>query len=438
MRLLHPQRATRSVVLVAVTAVLASLLTMLTAGSASAAARPSPGSFTGFAFDARCTPSQEEMDAWRTTSPFWGVGVYIGGSSMACEDQSALTTRWVRRQTRLGWKVLPIWVGAQAACTSYADRIDPDPADAYAAARRQGRAEARRAVARADELGVPPRSTLWYDLEDFPLADDDCRRSALRFLSGWTEQLHRQGWRSGVYANVAAAIHALDNADKLSPGSYRLPDQVWYAWDNGRADTDIAHRWVREDSWRPGGRIHQYALDTSAEYGGVRLHIDRSFLDVGEGSVAPRAGRSCGVELDFRRYRRLARGDRGAQVRAAQCLLKQERLFRQRVDGRFDRATYRAVRSFQRAHHLRVTGRLTAGTWTVLLADGASPVLKVGSASNAVRRVQRALNAAVGARLQVTGVFTARTTRMVKRYQKQQHLARTGVVADDTWDALRG
>ena len=284
----------------------------------------------------------------------------------------------------------------------------------------------------------PRRSTLWYDLEDFPLVDDDCRRSALRFLSGWTEQLHRLGWESGVYANVAAAIHALDNADKLSPGSYTMPDQVWYAWDNGDADTDIAHRWVREGSWRPGGRVHQYDLDTFAAYGGVRLHIDRSFLDVGRGSVAPRAERSCGVDLDFRHYRRLVRGSRGAQVQAAQCLLRHKHRFHQRIDGRFDRATYRAVRAFQRSRDLRVTGRVTAATWTVLLAEGSSPVLKVGSASNPVRRVQRALNAAVGARLPITGVFNARTTMMVKRFQKQHALPRTGVVADDTWAALEG
>jgi hypothetical protein len=420
----------------AATAVAVMLGMVALAAPAQAAGRVSPGSFTGYAFDATCTPTQAQMDVWRTTSPFWGVGVYLGGSSMACDDQSALTASWVTKQTRRGWIVLPLWVGPQAACTSYADRIADAPGRNYAAANRQGRREARRAIARAQELGIHKGSTLWYDLEDFALAGDDCRRSALRFLSGWTEQLHGRGWTSGVYGNVAAAVHALDNADKLSPGSYTMPDQIWYAWNNGKANTAIKTRWVRPNSWRPGGRVHQYALDTTAGYGGVELHIDRNFVDVGRGSVAPRARHTCGVDLDFRHYRRLVRGSRGAQVQALECLLRQKRKFHRRIDGRFDRATYRAVKAFQRSRDLRVTGRVTKGTWTVLLAEGPSPVLKVGSAQDAVRRVQRALNASVDARLRITGVYNRRTEQRVKRFQKRHHLDRTGVVAGDTWAAL--
>jgi peptidoglycan hydrolase-like protein with peptidoglycan-binding domain len=51
--------------------------------------------------------------------------------------------------------------------------------------------------------------------------------------------------------------------------------------------------------------------------------------------------------------------------------------------------------------------------------------------------VQRALNAATDARLTVTGVFDRATTRAVTRYQRGVDLPRTGVVAPDTWDALR-
>lgn len=215
-------------------------VTLLADASASAAERRRKG-LTGYAFDARCAPTQEQMDAWLTSSPFWGVGVYIGGSTMSCRPtatdagQAYLDATWVARQRANGWRVLPIWVGPQAACqTSYGDLIDPNPAGAYAAADARGRAEAAAAVARARELGLPAGTTLWYDLEGgFDV--EDCRRSALRFLSGWTAALHDLGHRSGVYSSVSAGIHALDNADNLSPGSYEMPDQVWYAWYNARS-----------------------------------------------------------------------------------------------------------------------------------------------------------------------------------------------------------
>ena len=56
--------------------------------------------------------------------------------------------------------------------------------------------------------------------------------------------------------------------------------------------------------------------------------------------------------------------------------------------------------------------------------------MKYGSASVAVRRLQRALNAADAAGLTVTGVFEGRTTAAVKSYQRGHGLAQTGVVTD--------
>jgi peptidoglycan hydrolase-like protein with peptidoglycan-binding domain len=54
-----------------------------------------------------------------------------------------------------------------------------------------------------------------------------------------------------------------------------------------------------------------------------------------------------------------------------------------------------------------------------------------------VRRVQRALNAAVDARLPITGVFAASTRKAVRAYQRAVDLAANGVVAGNTWAQLR-
>ena len=194
-----------------------------------------------------------------------------------------------------GWRLLPIWVGPQAACHPlYSDRIDPSPTGSYAAADARGRAEAAAAVTRARELGLPAGSTLWYDLEGgFDLADDDCRRSALRFLSGWTLALHDLGYRSGAYSSISAGIHALDNADNLSPGSYTLPDQVWYAWYNGRADVGTDPDGSAPAAGRASGSTSTQA-HTLATYGGVPLTIDRNFMELDGGSLPPRSTRACG------------------------------------------------------------------------------------------------------------------------------------------------
>jgi len=411
-------------------------VSVLTTCSAQAVERPTPGSITGFAFDTCAAPTQAEMDAWRTSSPFWGVGVYIGGANRSCA-QDNLTNSWVVTQSRQGWRVLPFWVGPQASCSTRSDfsaLVDEDPARGYAAARRQGQEEARAAVQAAQDLGFAKHSTLWYDMENFELGySNDCRRSALSLLSAWTKTLHNLGFVSGVYGQTM--IWALDFADKASPGSYAMPDQIWYT-SPGHPTTWIRPNRVRASSWSPHQRMHQYSIDHDATYGGVTLHIDRSFMDVGHGSVAPSPRRTCGVRVDFPHYRQLGPGARNGQVGAAQCLLRQRGFLKGKISGRFGPGTARATQAFQRSRHLFATGRVGPPTWTALLSAGSSPVVKRGSTSDAVRRVQRALNAATPVRLDVTGVFDAATTAAVSGYQKALGMVVTGVVAKDTWDQL--
>jgi hypothetical protein len=385
------------------------------------------------------------MDAWLTSSPFWGVGVYIGGSTASCRTtatdpgQPHLDATWVATQRARGWRVLPIWVGPQASCqTAYGDLIDANPAGSYAAADARGRAEATAAVTRARELDLPSRTTLWYDLEGgFDVANDDCRRSALRFLSGWTSALHDLGYRSGVYSSVSAGIHALDNADNISTGSYEMPDQVWYAWYNGRADVDIDTQWVRGSSWE-GERVHQYEAHTTATYGGVALTIDRNFLELDGGSPAPRSTRACGrTKVDFGSYPRLRTGSRGDRVAALQCLLRKNGRYRGRLDGRYDRDVVRAVTTYQRRHDLRRTGKADRSTWMALFAQGSGPLMKVGSAGESALRLQRALRASGARSVKPSGVVDNRTAKAVARFQRRVGLDATGVVTPETWAALQ-
>jgi hypothetical protein len=451
----RPASRRASVVLTAVLTLATAVAGVLVASPAPAEAanRVTPGNFTGYGFDQCITPSQEKMDAWLTSSPYWAVGIYIAGDSRYCGDdkQTHLTREWVATQLRHGWRLLPITVGPQASCAArYKDkvRIDPDPTSNYAAARTQGRLEARDTVARARALGIAPKSTLWYDLEAYDIGNQRCRESSLHFLSAWTRTLRNLGFVSGVYSSAASGIRALDDARVLEPGRYVMPDRVWIAeWvkpeDHRRPPTanppSLLSAFVRHDGWLPKRRMRQYRGDHDETYGGVSINIDTNYLDLGRGTLPGKKFAYCGgVNVDFPRYRILSQGDRKPQVRAIQCFMKRKKLYAGKVSGFYNRATERAVRRYQRARGLRGDGRMLRSTWTHLLSEGArTPVVKIGSGGNPVRRVQRSLNAASHAELSVDGIFGPSTTRAVRAYQAQVGLRRTGVVATDTWTRLQ-
>ncbi|QNN54179.1 glycoside hydrolase domain-containing protein [Nocardioides mesophilus] len=70
-------------------------------------------------------------------------------------------------------------------------------------------------------------------------------------------------------------------------------------------------------------------------------------------------------------------------------------------------------------------------------AAATTPLLKFGSGGPAVRRLQRALNAAGPARLRVTGTFLAPTRDAVRALQRRRGLPATGVVTGRLWRQLQ-
>jgi peptidoglycan hydrolase-like protein with peptidoglycan-binding domain len=315
-------------------------------------------------------------------------------------------------------------------------RIDPAPADSYAAARGQGRAEAAKTVGVAQSLGISAGSTLWYDIESFPTAGTDCRESALSFLSAWTNRLHTLGYVSGVYSSASTGIKILDDARATRPGSFSLPDRVWIAdWNLRR---DVFSTFVRDDGWMPHQRVHQYRGGHPETHGGVTIEVDNNWVDLGTGSTIAREPLHCGgaAAFNFPSYPTRRVGDTGALVRTVQCLVREKGFYTGAVDGVYDAAVGSAVRRWRVGHGLSSITAVGPSAWVALLSEGTSPLLKYGAASPAVRRLQRALNAADAAALPVTGVFADRTRDAVARYQADHGLARTGVVTASVWTRL--
>ena len=230
-----------------------------------------PGTFKGYGFDACTAPSSETMQAWRTASPYRAIGIYFGGNNRGC-TQKNLTADWVREQVTAGWKLLPLYVGPQAACRKVSSRkILIDNADAEA----QGRLTASDAVVQATALGLAPQSVLIYDLEAYPTGDAACRRGVLAFMKGWTSRLHDLGYLSGFYSSVSSGV--ADQVANYAKAGYVRPDYLDFArWDNVETVSDPK---IPDTAWSPRRRMKQYRGGHQETWGGVTINIDNDYVD---------------------------------------------------------------------------------------------------------------------------------------------------------------
>ena len=138
----------------------------------------------------------------------------------------------------------------------------------------------------------------------------------------------------------------------------------------------------------------------------------------------------------------LARKDAGAMVTVVQkklnLALHLEGTSRLATDGSFGPGTERAVRAFQTASVLPVSGIVDRATWDALGLAGRTDlaVLKVGSRHPAVSSLQQALSKVLKKKITATGVFTTSLANDVKLFQKRVKLPVNGRVGPSTWKVL--
>jgi len=243
-----------------------------------AAIAPQPGTYTGKGFDTCAAPSQSTMNAWRTSSPYRAVGIYISGSSRSC-SQPNLTATWVSNQVANGWRLIPIELDYQASCGTRTPKMSSDPATA----RSQGSTRATAAVNAATALGLPAGSAIYNDIEQYP-TNASCRAAVLSYLSGWTDRLHALGYLSGMYSSGSSGV--TDVCGAYNNTAYTRLDHLWIAWWNGVADTD-AGQYCDDSYYANHQRLHQYAGDVTETWGGVQMRIDRNYLDVSSSTQEP-------------------------------------------------------------------------------------------------------------------------------------------------------
>jgi hypothetical protein len=270
--LLHPAHrslAIRASFLVLVLGAALFALARTNAGAATAFSTMQPGTFTGKAFDACTAPSSATMAAWKGSSPYGGIGVYIGGVSRGC-PQANLTASWVQTQVTAGWKLLPLYVGPQASCNStMSHRIDNATAGAM------GQSAATDAAAQAAALGLAKGSVLIYDMEAYNSADAACKTGVLTFMNGFTVRLHTLGYYSGYYSSAGSGI--ADMVANYTASGYAPPDYVDFArWDGVVTAADPV---LKANTWPGHRRMKQYQGGHDETWGGVKINVDSNYVD---------------------------------------------------------------------------------------------------------------------------------------------------------------
>ncbi|MFF7440290.1 glycoside hydrolase domain-containing protein [Streptomyces sp. NPDC008122] len=234
---------------------------------------PAQRTFTGRAFDTCAAPSPAAMKAWRTNGFYGGAAVYIGGKNRGCA-QPNLTASWVKSVDAAGWKLIPLYVGAQPPCQTSSN---PERLTASTAAS-LGVTDGNDAVAKASALGMKPGSPIFLDMEPYAVTDKACNDAVLTYVRSFTRTLRAKTYRGGFYGFTSSSAKAVATATDRTD----LPGNLWYAlWD--KQNTTTADWPWGATQYTGHSRGHQYLVNSKETRGGYTITVDQ---DAWDGPVA--------------------------------------------------------------------------------------------------------------------------------------------------------
>ncbi|MFK4148002.1 glycoside hydrolase domain-containing protein [Streptomyces sp. NPDC004065] len=229
---------------------------------------PAQKTFTGRAFDTCTAPSLSTMKAWHTG--FYGAAaVYVGGKNRGCA-QPNLTASWVKSVSSLGWKLIPIYVGAQPPCqkSSNPEKLTASTASSL------GTSDAKDAVAKASALGMKAGSAIYLDMEPYDITDKSCNDAVLTYVRAFDKELRAKTYRAGFYGFTSSSAKAIATASNKTD----LPGNLWYAlWD--KTNTTTSDWPWGKTQFTNHSRAHQYMVNSKESHGGVTLTVDRDAWD---------------------------------------------------------------------------------------------------------------------------------------------------------------
>ncbi|AXE81294.1 glycoside hydrolase domain-containing protein [Streptomyces atratus] len=229
---------------------------------------PAQKTYTGRAFDTCTAPSLKAMKAWNTG--FYGAAaVYIGGKNRGCA-QPNLTASWVKSVNSTGWKLIPLYVGAQPPCQKSANRERFTSSTASSL----GASNAKDAVAKASALGMKAGSPIYLDMEPYDVTNKACNDAVLTYVRSFTKTLRNATYRGGFYGFSSSSAKAIATATNKTD----LPGNLWYAlWDK-KNTTTTDWPW-NSTQFTNHSRGHQYMVNSRETRGGYTITVDRNAWD---------------------------------------------------------------------------------------------------------------------------------------------------------------
>ncbi len=243
-------------------------------------------------FDTHNVPAVDVMQTWWSKSPFFNVGIYVGGANYCglknpvtkqciSRPDPGLIPSWVTQVQAQGWGFMPLWIGPQAPCVNSSGFSTFTAANANAT----GAAEANSAAAAMAALGLGG-SVVFYDMENY--TDDAqhvCSGAVRAFLSAWVSGMQTNGYAvNAVYGNGTPAkndfsqIQGLNQVWIAATPGVKMPPRVTI-WGLGFPDT----------LWNSAQRAHQFLINIpSVKYGGTTADPKN-----------PRMGHSPAIDYDM-------------------------------------------------------------------------------------------------------------------------------------------
>ncbi|MFD3930987.1 glycoside hydrolase domain-containing protein [Streptomyces sp. NPDC058614] len=229
---------------------------------------PAQRTYTGRAFDTCAAPSLNAMKAWHG-GLYGAAAVYIGGKNRGCA-QPNLTASWVKSVSAVGWKLIPLYVGAQPPCQTGSS---PEKITAATAAS-LGATDAADAVTKASALGMKAGSPVYLDMEAYDITNAACNKAVLTYVRAFDKALRAKTYRSGYYGFTSSSAKAIANATDRTD----LPGNMWYAlWD--KQNTTTADWPFAATLWTNHSRAHQYMVNSKETRGGYTITVDRDAWD---------------------------------------------------------------------------------------------------------------------------------------------------------------
>jgi hypothetical protein len=236
--------------------------------SMAATAIPAQKTYSGRAFDACTAPSLNAMKAWKG-GLYGAAAVYVGGRNRGC-TQANLTSSWVKSVNSLGWKLIPLYVGAQPPCASGSNPEKMTTTNASSL----GATDGNDAVAKSKALGMKAGSPVFLDMEAYSITNTSCNNAVLAYVRSFTKTVRNAGHRGGFYGFTSSSAKAIATATNKTD----LPGNLWYALYDGKATTTTDWPWGATQ-FTDHSRGHQYLVNSKESRGGYTITADRDWWD---------------------------------------------------------------------------------------------------------------------------------------------------------------